>query len=137
MSPRSLIAAAAAMSILTAAMHVFGGGPQFHEPALASGMSAVWQALFSTIWHQVTAFLLLNSVFLLWPAATGRISPTVLALIAAQNTAFALMFLGYGWMRLGSVLVLPQWIIFLGISLPLIAALLMHRKDVKVIAHPA
>jgi hypothetical protein len=101
---RLLIVAAAVVSIATAGLHVWGGGPEFYVPALESSLPDIWKAAFSTIWHQVTTFLLLNGGFLIVAARSTAINRALLALVAAQNAAFGVLFVAYGWGRLGSPL---------------------------------
>ena len=124
-----IIIASGCLSLGIAALHAFGGGPEFHNPALASPLDDSWKAAFSTIWHQVTAFLLLNGVFLVWIGKACPGNRAVLALIIAQNGAFALLFLASGWLRLGSPFVLMQWLLFLAMVLLLFIALMNQRAD--------
>jgi hypothetical protein len=116
MARRLLIMAAVGISLGTAGLHVFGGGPEFHEPALASALAPEWKAGFSTIWHQITAFLLLNALFLFATGLSPQLNRGMLLLIAAQNLSFGILFLAYGWVRLGTPFVLMQWLIFFGIA---------------------
>jgi hypothetical protein len=120
---RTLIVLAALVSLATAALHVFGGGPEFLQPALDSGLPAVWKAGFSSIWHQITAFLVLNGIFLIAASIRPGMTAGVLPLVAVQNLAFAGLFLGYGLAQLGTPLALPQWIIFLAIAALLLVAI--------------
>ncbi|MBZ0260537.1 MAG: hypothetical protein K8F90_08055 [Hyphomicrobiales bacterium] len=107
--------AAAAVSLGTALLHVIGGGPEFHEPALASAMSAQWKAAFSAIWHEVTALLAINGLFLAAAGMTWRRNRMVLALTLALNAAFGVLFIAYGLARLGDVTQLLQWVLFGGL----------------------
>jgi Protein of unknown function (DUF2867) len=99
-------------SLFTVGLHVFGGGPQFLDPALASALPDIWKAAFTTIWHGVTVLLILNGVFLIGSGFSFKSSPSLVKLIALQNLAFGLMFLYWGFTMLGSPFKLPQWIIF-------------------------
>ena len=42
--------AAAIISALTVLLHVFGGGPQYHAPALLSNFTVEEKALYSVLW---------------------------------------------------------------------------------------
>jgi hypothetical protein len=91
---------------------------------------AAAEVAISTIWHQITAFLLLDGGFLIAAARSRAINRALLALVAAQNAAFGVLFLAYGWGRLGSPLVLPQWIFFFAIAgLILLAGLVTAASD--------
>jgi Protein of unknown function (DUF2867) len=119
---------AAAISGLTALLHVFGGGPEFHQPALSSDLPMPWKVAFSTIWHEVTAMLLLNGVFLAFAGLAIRKNLLVLWLTFTLNAAFAVLFFSYGILRLGTPWVLPQWSIFVAISACLTLCILGRNK---------
>jgi Protein of unknown function (DUF2867) len=118
--------AAAAISLFTAALHVMGGGPEFHQPALQSALSAPWKAAFSTGWHEITALLVLNGTALLCAGLALRKNLLVLWLVLSLNAAFAALFFGYGIVRLGTPFLLLQWVFFVAISACLFAALLQR-----------
>jgi hypothetical protein len=132
MAKRLLVLTAAGVSLLTAGLHVFGGGPEFHEPALASALDPAWKAAFSTIWHQVTAFLLLNAMFLAATSLSPKLNRGMLMLIGAQNLSFGILFLFYGWMRLGSPFILMQWLIFFAIAALIAAAAWLREPLIRV-----
>ncbi len=115
--------AAGAGSLIITVLHVVSGGPQFHDPALASALPDAWKAAFSTVWHEVTALLLLNGVFLIAAGMTWRKNALALLLMLLLNVAFAVLFLGYGLGRLGDPWILLQWILFAGLSLMIVLAL--------------
>jgi Protein of unknown function (DUF2867) len=117
---------AAAISLFTAALHVFGGGPEFHQPALQSVLSAQWKAAFSTIWHEVTALLVLNGLALVCAGLAFRKNLLTLRLVLSLNATFAALFFSYGILRLGTPFTLLQWTFFVAISACLLAALLQR-----------
>ncbi len=109
--------AAAALSLLTTLLHVVSGGPQFHDTALVGPLPNTWKAAFSTVWHEITALLFLNGIFLVAAGLTWTRNTMVLLLVFSLNAAFAILFLSYGLLRLGSPWPLPQWILFATISI--------------------
>ena len=120
---------AAAMSLIIAVLHVLGGGPEFHEPALASAMPAAWKAVFSSVWHEVTALLVLNGLFLIAAGMTWRKNTLLLALVLLLNISFAGLFFFYGVVRLGSPWILLQWILFTLQSVLIAAALTVSGNN--------
>jgi hypothetical protein len=108
--------AAGAISIATCALHVIGGGPEFHLPALQSALPDPWKVAFSTIWHEVTALLFFNGVFLIFAGFALRKNLLLLWLVLLLNVAFGLLFFGYGLIRLNTPWLLLQWTIFAAIS---------------------
>jgi Protein of unknown function (DUF2867) len=120
--------AAGAGSLLITVLHVVSGGPEFHDPALASALPDAWKAAFSTVWHEVTALLLLNGVFLLATGMTWRKNTLALLLILLLNMSFTALFLGYGLGRLGNPWILLQWILFAGLSVMIALALLLPEQ---------
>jgi hypothetical protein len=120
--------AAAAISLVTAALHVLGGGPEFLHPALESSLPEAWKAAFSTIWHEITVLLMLNGVFLGFAALALRKNKPLLWLVWFLNMAFAGLFFGYGLAYLASPWVLLQWIIFACISVGVGLALYLPER---------
>ncbi len=117
---------AAAISLFTTFLHVVGGGPEFHEPALTSALADSWKAAFSTIWHEITVLLLLNAVFLAAAALQARRNALLLYLVFGLNFSFGALFFFYGVQRLGTPFVLLQWVLFFAISLPLAVAMTLR-----------
>jgi hypothetical protein len=109
---RWLVAAAAA-SFATLGIHVLAGGPEVHDPLLAADLSVVQKAFVSILWHAVTVVLLINSAALLIAAVTPRLRAGLTGLVIAHYFAYAALFIGYDLSRLGDLMALPQWIIFL------------------------
>ena len=108
--------AAACLSNFTFGVHVFLGGPEIHEPLLASNASDMVRAVGSVIWHAVSALLLLNSLALLYAARNPSMTKPLVILVVFQYLSFVALFTGYGLARFGSVTVMPQWTGFLVIS---------------------
>lgn len=102
------LAAAGVLTILYTGVHVFAGGPEVHDPALASELSPMVKGVISVVWHMITAMMLLNGLALLWlsrkpgQAALGW-------LVVAQFAAFAGLFIFYGLTRFGDLFTMPQW----------------------------
>jgi hypothetical protein len=120
--------AAAAVSLFTAALHVVGGGSEFFQPALERTMSAQWKAAFSSVWHEITALLFLNGIFLIAAGLSLRKNKQALLLVLLLNVAFAVLFFGYGVAWQGTPWLLLQWIIFITISGMILLALRMPEK---------
>jgi hypothetical protein len=103
------------ISIVTAGLHVFGGGPEFLKPAMSSALPDAWKAVFSIIWHGVTAILIMNGVFLIGNSISPRPNHGVIWFMAFLNLTFGILFLFYGISMLGTPFVLVQWVIFFAI----------------------
>lgn len=106
-------ALAGLISLATAALHVFGGGPEIHEPLLASNLTLSLKVFYSVIWHQITALFLVTGAALLYAAKNleGRRAIAIFSL--AQLAAFSVLFLYYCQSYLGTIWLHPQWVIFL------------------------
>ncbi|MGR3760779.1 hypothetical protein ACUXV3_11710 [Roseobacteraceae bacterium NS-SX3] len=103
-------AAASAVMAATAAIHVFAGGPEIHQPILDSALPDVVRSVGSVIWHAITWVLVLMTLAL--ASLAQRPNAQLEAMVAAIQIGFAVLFIGYGLARLGSVWEMPQWIIF-------------------------
>jgi hypothetical protein len=108
---------AGCLSLFTTAVHVFLGGPEIHEPLLASDAPELVRAVGSVIWHAISAMLFLNSLALFYAARNSFAARPLAALVCVQYFAFAALFIGYGLARFGSVFIMQQWIGFLVMSL--------------------
>lgn len=111
-----LIFAAAALSLATFFLHVFGGGPEIHEPLLSSAPTVTLGAFVSVLWHFVTVILLINSGALGIAAFRLNWRKPLVVLVSGQYFVGALLFLVYGWMRLESFIAMPQWTLLAGIG---------------------
>lgn len=109
------LAAAGILTILYCGVHVFAGGPEIHDPALASELDPLVKGVFSVVWHAITAMMLLNGLALIWLARDKRQTGSGW-LVVAQFTAFAVLFIAYGLARFGDLSTMPQWSGFLVIS---------------------
>ena len=106
-------ATAAVLMGLTVGLHVFGGGPEIHDPIRASTLPDVVRAIGSVLWHGVTWMLILMAVALGWLSC--RRNAALFVMVAAVQLGFAALFVFYGWSVLGNLWQTPQWVIFSGI----------------------
>lgn len=109
------IVAASILSFVTAAVHVFAGGPEVHETLLAADLPALLKTYVSVLWHATTAVLVFDSVALLMAAGRTTARRPLLWVVGSQYVAYAALFIGYGLAYLGSVMETPQWVAFAGI----------------------
>ncbi len=107
------IFSAGMLSVLTLLLHVFGGGPEILVPVLESELSVELKAILSVVWHMVTAILALNALALFCAARPHAFRKPLVVLVSSQNLAFAALFVFYGLTRLGTLLPMPQWVIFI------------------------
>jgi hypothetical protein len=128
--------AAALISLTLSVLHVVGGGPVFHEPALQSALPETWKVAFSTIWHEVSALLFLNGVFLTCAGLALRKNHLLLWFVLMLNMAFGLLFFGYGIARLNTPWLLAQWVIFAAISTCTALSIVM-RDSLRVVEEVA
>ena len=108
--------AAGICAILLGVVHVFPGGREFHRPMLASSLPAPDRAAWSVLWHAMSAILLFGGLALIAAAYLPAQALGLGVLPVALFMASALLFIGYGLRRLGSLRILPQWTAFLVIS---------------------
>lgn len=111
-----MISVAAGSSLATLFLHVSGGGPEIHEPLLAGAANVTLGAFISVLWHFVTVILLVNSAALGLAAVRPDWRKPLVVLVSGQYFAAAILFLFYGWTRLDSFMVMPQWLLFVGIG---------------------
>ncbi len=126
-----LIAAAGVLSLFLGAVHVFGGGPDVHDPLLSADITPLLKGYVSVIWHAVTAAIFLCSGLLLVAARRRDVSGLLAGIVIVYYAAFAGLFLFYGITRLGSVFLMPQWTAFLIIAVLAAVGLFMALQNSK------
>ncbi|MTI15638.1 hypothetical protein E1162_00100 [Rhodobacteraceae bacterium RKSG542] len=119
---------AGVLSLLLDLVHVFLGGPEIHNPVLASNFDPVLKAVLSVVWHGITVVLLVNGALLITAAFKRTLALGVAWTVIAQYTGFSLLFIAYGALRLDSLMDMPQWISFLVIVLVACMGLRNHLK---------
>ena len=102
---------AAALMGLTVLLHVFGGGPEVHDPLQAALSDPFLAAIAAVLWHMVTMVLVVLAGGL-WVLAR-RDDPALETILSGIQLGFAAIFVFYGLTRLGTVMPMNQWIIFL------------------------
>ncbi len=110
------IISSAIISSLTIFLHILGGGPEVHDPMLASNLSPKLKAFSSVLWHGITAILIINSILLFISAFHIKLKNALVWSVTSQYMAFAIIFIFYGIVRLETLFIMPQWIIFSVIS---------------------
>jgi hypothetical protein len=106
--------AAAALMAATTALHVIGGGAEFHTPIQTSSLDLPLRAISAVLWHFVTLMLVLQTAALLWLSLHPERG--LAALLLAIQAGFAGLFIYYGQTMLGTVWHLGQWTIFLALA---------------------
>ncbi|MFN4272700.1 MAG: hypothetical protein ACK4F5_07795 [Aliihoeflea sp.] len=115
---------AAALMALTFLIHVFAGGLDVHLP-MQSALSDPGLAAYAAIlWHAVTVVLAVLAIGL-WGLA-GRHDPIFETVVSGIQIGFAGLFIFYGLTRLGTLWLMPQWIIF--ITIPALTRFGQSRK---------
>jgi hypothetical protein len=107
---------AAVISTITIGLHVYGGGIEVHEPILDANLTTILKAYTSILWHAVTVILVINTGGLFLAAFKPLQLKILSLLISIQYLAFAGLFIFYGLSQLGTLLLMPQWIIFICMS---------------------
>lgn len=119
-------AIAAGLMILTAGIHVFAGGPEYHDAYQTILPNAHLASMAAVLWHAVTVNLIVFAVAFFWlmrhPSAPLAIALTVVQL------GWAALFLFYGLTMLGSPWPMPQWAIF--VAIPLLTLYGMRQRRV-------
>lgn len=104
---------AAGLMALTVLLHVIGGGADVHQPLRAALPAPELAAYASVLWHAVTVVLAVLAGGL-WVLAT-RDDPAFEAVLSGIQIGFAGLFVVYGLTRLGTVMAMPQWMLFLAL----------------------
>lgn len=109
------IVAAAGLMAVTVVAHVFGGGPEVNDIVSASSLPQTVRSLSSVVWHGITLMLVLATLALAYLARHENFALEVF--LAAWQLGVAALFIGYGLTQLGTLWLMPQWIVFIAIPL--------------------
>ncbi|MQS15605.1 hypothetical protein F7Q99_25880 [Streptomyces kaniharaensis] len=106
---------AATLAAAIAALHLFGGTPEFVGPLVHANLDAPVKQLFRVLWHMCTLLLASLPVALAWAArAERRIARPVLAYVWFIAAAFTVVFFVIDLDAFGAaVFTLPQWTLFI------------------------
>lgn len=113
---RNWFLGAAALSFVTTALHVLGGGPEIMDPLYASALPLASMAALDVVWQQVTALLLGGGVAATLAAFRPAWQLPVAWLLGGHYLVIAAIFMVWGVMWFGSPWPMPQWILFLAIA---------------------
>lgn len=97
-------------------VHIFLGGREIHRPMVAAHWPEPAKAVWSVVWHAVTAVMALGGLFLIAAAFLPELALALALLPILLFLSAAGLFIFYGWKRLGTLRILPQWLAFLVIS---------------------
>lgn len=111
--PNTQLMTAAALTGLTAAVHMFAGGPEYHPVIRNLLETTEYKALYSVLWHAVSVFLIVSTLATGWMSLRPNL-PLALT-IGGIQLGWAGLFIAYGLGDLGTLWTLPQWVIFIAI----------------------
>ena len=106
---------AGVIMVLTTGIHVFAGGPEYHDVYQTVLPTAHLAAMSAVLWHAITINLIVFAGAYFWLARHP--SPPLLIALAAMQIGWVALFLFYGAHMLGSLWPMPQWIIFMAVLL--------------------
>lgn len=103
-------------ALLLDLVHIFPGGREIHRPMVAAHWPEPAKAVWSVVWHAVTAVMAFGGLALIAAAFLPDQALALSVLPLALFLTAAVLFMVYGLIRLGTVRVLLQWVAFLVIS---------------------
>jgi hypothetical protein len=109
---RNWFLGAAALGLVSTAIHVLSGGPEIMDPLYASALPVGSVAVLDVVWQQVTALLLGGGLV----AALAAFRPTwrrpVAWLLGGHYLVIVAIFLVWGALWFSSPWPMPQWVLF-------------------------
>jgi hypothetical protein len=109
------ITASGGLAAVSAAGHALAGRTMFFQPIRARLADPMHAAVFTGMWHFITAHFVLSALFLLACGYLGR-SDLAVALVVTQFATYAAINLLLS-LRLGHALRLAQWLLFAGVAI--------------------
>ena len=104
---------AAGLMAVTLGIHLFAGGPEYNAPFQEVLPTPHLSSMAGVLWHAVSVALAVFAVALYRLAL--RPNPELKWTLAAIQIGWAALFLAYGASQLGTVWIMPQWVIFLAL----------------------
>ncbi len=123
--PNYWILGAAAVMVACAGIHAFIGGPEINAPLQASALAPDLRAVMAVCWHALTGLFLIFGAALIWSAL--RRDRAIVLTVLATSLVFAALFIGIGLNALGSITIMPQWVLFAAVILALSLGLARDR----------
>lgn len=105
--------AAFVMAMLTVVAHVFGGGAEIWLPVYESNLSEVVRITMGLVWHGLTILFIIMAGLSVVAYRWSKLAFGINICLTSINMGFSGLALIYGFAASGSVLLLPQWILFL------------------------
>ncbi len=104
----------------------FGGGPEVNDIVSASDLPPTVRALSTVVWHGITLMLVLSTVALAYLATHNN--PALEMFLTIWQLAFAVLFIGYGILQLGTIWPMPQWTVFVAMPVMTYIGSLRRRR---------
>jgi hypothetical protein len=109
---RNWFLGAAALGLISTAIHVLSGGPEIMHPLYASDVPVASVAVLDVVWQQVTALLLGGGLVAALAAFRPAWRRPVAWLLGGHYLVIAAIFLVWGAMWFRSPWPMPQWVLF-------------------------
>jgi len=122
-SPLTTIATA--LMGMTVLVHIFLGGPEVNEPLNSSELPDFLRAFATILLHAVTVVLTALTFGLIM--LRNRPDFALETMVSGIQVGFAALLIWYGSARLGTVWLMPQWVIFT--IIPIITRLGQHGRS--------
>lgn len=107
---------ASLLGFFTFGVHAIMGGIDTTVPLLSSAIDKEPKLTLYAVWHMVSVFLFISSAGLLYASKRNSAYELVL-FVSVCYTLFAAVFLFVGIFEVGSIVLLPQWILLLPIGI--------------------
>lgn len=119
-------------ALLLNLVHIFLGGREIHRPMVAAHWPEPAKAIWSVVWHAVTAVIAFGGLALVAAAFLPDLALALSVLPVALFGSSAGLFIFYGLKRLGSLRILPQWVAFAAISALAVIGLVTWPPDARM-----
>lgn len=99
--------------VLTVVAHVFGGGPEIWLPVYESNLPQTIRITMGLVWHGLSVLFVIMAGLSMVAYFKPQLSAGINLSLAPINLGIGGLALIYGFASTNSLLVLPQWILFL------------------------
>ena len=112
-------------------VHLFMGGPEYADAFQQTLPDDHLRSMAMVLWHAVTVILIIQTFAYIRLAVSPNLDLT--HFISAMQVGWAVLFVVVGWLWLGTLWTMPQWVAFLLTAVIAEIGIRYHPKRLRVV----
>lgn len=120
------------LSLAITALHVIGGTPEIMHPLYASNTPELSKGIAEVMWNEISLLCIVAGCILSWAAVKPKVAFDLSFAIIAIYLGITVLFIAAGISRFADIWVMPQWTLFLTVSILAIIGLYRNKKAASI-----